>query len=180
MRLREKAREEGRDFRFLLMCASCDQQWICAQVNWSSFYKINSTVRSGGLGLGRGEVSIAGEESSPRASQVKYRRDVTMLILHGKSAEVSFEFRSSQSEAGLMILPICCFLSNRLTFQSVRKQLTYFLPFIVYRFIPDLTFSSVSQEIMSGSRIFFFNLATGDFWACVYEHYWKYSHLLKG
>lgn len=47
MRLREKAREEGRDFRFLLMCASCDQQWICAQVNWSSFYKINSTVRSG-------------------------------------------------------------------------------------------------------------------------------------
>lgn len=119
---------------------------------------------------GRGEVSIAGVESSPQTSQVKYRRDVTMLILHGKSAEVSFEFRSSQSEAGLMILPICCFLSNRLTFQSVRKQLTYFLPFIVYRFIPDLTFSSVSQEIMSGSRIFFFNLATGDFWACVYEY----------
>lgn len=103
---------------------------------------------------GHGEVSIAGEESSPQTSQVKYRRDVTMLILHGKSAEVSFEFRSSKSEAGLMILPICCFLSNRLTFQSVRKQQTYFLPFVVYRFIPDLTLSSVSQEIMSGSRIF--------------------------
>lgn len=102
------------------MCASCDQQWIFAQVNWSSIYKINTALQEHFdmkikavflLPLkGPGDMSITRVESSPQASQVKYRRIVIMLMLHWKSADASFEFQSSKSEAGLVILPICCFL----------------------------------------------------------------------